>query len=390
VISSDCEIRLGQLMQDIDRDQWNALAAGSGPFLQHEFLHALEQSGSVHPLTGWQPFHLTVHQQDRIIAAIPLYLKQHSYGEYVFDWSWADAYRRYGQNYYPKLLTAIPFTPSQGSRLLCENPADRESLTELISQRVQDHASKSAISSWHILFPDRQDSAALSQTNLIRREGCQYHWRNRGYGSFDDFLAACSSRKRKNLRKERQDVREQGIEFERIEAGRITQEIWDIFYRFYQSTYEIRGQQGYLKQAFFENVALTMPENLFLVMARKNGDYVAGALFFRDQNALYGRYWGCAADYNNLHFETCYYQGIDYCIENRLALFDAGAQGEHKLRRGFEPVQTLSFHWINDPAFRGAIRDFCDEESVYMTEYRQQAEQHLPYRQSGVVDNKLA
>lgn len=367
-------------MQAIDADQWNALVKGQSPFLRHEFLCALEQSGSVATITGWTPCHVQILSAGKLIAAMPMYLKQHSYGEYVFDWSWADAYQRYGQQYYPKLLTAIPFTPSQAPRILVEDNSALTELAGIIAVAVKQYAGSVNASSWHVLFPDADQARALTQQGLILREACQFHWHNRGYQVFDDFLQTLSSRKRKNLRKERTDVAAQGIVFEHIPGAEITAQHWKVFYRFYQNTYRVRGQQGYLTPAFFDLVAASMPENILLILARCENEYVAGSLFFHDDHALYGRYWGCDADYHNLHFETCYYQGIEYCIEKQLQLFDAGAQGEHKLRRGFEPVTTLSCHWIRDKAFADAIKQFCVEEAEHVSLYQDAATQRLPFR----------
>jgi len=376
-------------MQDISATSWNALAGGAGPFLRHEFLAALEASDSVARSTGWQPYHVTVHDHDELIAAMPLYVKHHSYGEYVFDWSWADAYRRYGKPYYPKLLTAIPFTPSQGSRLLVKDAQVQSKVLPLLVDTIRGYTQQGEFSSWHLLFPHPDDADGLDQTGLIRREGCQYHWHNRGYDSFDDFLAQFSSRKRKNLRKERLSINDQGLSFHRIHGADIDQHTWDIFYRFYQNTYQIRGQHGYLTRDFFSRLASQMPENVLLIMVKHHDRYVAGALFLYDEHSLFGRYWGCEADFHNLHFETCYYQGIEFCIEKGLTLFDAGAQGEHKLRRGFEPVRTLSYHWIEDPAFRHAIADYCQQESLHVTEFIDSAETYLPFKKSLTVDDQF-
>jgi predicted N-acyltransferase len=378
------EIHIGLSMQDIDAQQWDDMVAGQSPFLTHAFLLALEQSSSVQADTGWQPCHVVVPASSgKLLAAMPLYIKQHSYGEYVFDWGWADAYQRYGQSYYPKLLTAIPFTPSQSPRILTSDGESAQHWLPLIKQAVLQYADQIEASSWHVLFPDGHSAEALQQAGMIRREACQFHWRNKGYKSFDDFLATFSSRKRKSLRKERADVRAQGIHFQCLEGGMIADEVWDIFYRYYQNTYQIRGQHGYLTRDFFRRIDKAMPEHLFLVMAMHDDKYVAGALFFKGADTLFGRYWGAEQDYDKLHFEACYYQGIEYCIAHEISLFDAGAQGEHKLRRGFEPVTTISYHWIKDAAFRHAIADFCAQEIEHVRGYKSAAVQQLPFRQSG-------
>jgi len=381
------QIHTGMSMSEINAADWNRLVAGKSPFVQHEFLLALELSGSVGGSTGWIPHHLCVFENRQLLAAMPLYIKHHSYGEYVFDWSWAEAWRRYQMPYYPKLVSSIPFTPSESPRLLAVDEKTAKRVIQPILETIQTQARERGFSSWHILFPDADTAAVLNTVDLVRREAVQFHWYNRHYQSFDDFLSACSSRKRKNLKKERQDVMQQGFRFQKLSAAQITRKIWDRFYQFYQNTYQVRGQHGYLSREFFSYLHTTMPEQVFLVMVShpQRDDYVAGAMFLKDQHTLYGRYWGCEQDYQNLHFETCYYQGIDICITEGLTRFDAGAQGEHKLRRGFEPVITCSYHWIADAGFEQAIRDFCLEEQDYIQAYRRQAEAQLPYR-SGLKD----
>lgn len=378
------EIQAGLSIKDIEPHAWNALVKNQSPFVQYEFLLALEQSRSACAETGWQPFHLTVYQNGDLLAAMPLYIKHHSYGEYVFDWSWADAYRRHGRSYYPKLLTAIPFTPSQSPRLLTADRGLAVKLAEPIIGAVKKCAQQIGASSWHMLFPDQHDAVAMDKTGLIRRDGFQYHWLNKNYTCFDDFLATFSSRKRKNLKKERNDIVQQGFEFHRLSGGQITPDIWQQFYVFYQNTYQVRGQYGYLTREFFTQLHTLMPDQIFLVMVSHPGrdNFIAGALFLKDSTTLYGRYWGCEQDYQNLHFETCYYQGIDICIRENLQRFDAGAQGEHKLRRGFEPVPTCSYHWISDSQFAQAIRDFCNEERAHIDHYRLAAQANLPFRRS--------
>lgn len=370
-------------MTDIDAAAWDALAGDASPFLRHAFLLALEQSGCVTAATGWAPRHILVHDDDGLVAALPLYAKTHSWGEYVFDWGWADAYRRHGHPYYPKLLTAVPYTPSPAPRLLLRGGLDaprRAALFRRLYEEVTRQVEELGASSWHVLFPEADECARWEQQGLIRREACQFHWHNRGYGDFEDFLAQMSSRKRKNLRREREEVARGGFRFVCLEGPALSEADWDTFYRFYQNTYHVRGQEAYLNREFFARIGATMAEQLFLVMAQKDDVYVAGALFFRNSHTLYGRYWGSDADYYNLHFETCYYQGIDYCLRHGLQRFDAGAQGEHKLRRGFEPEVTLSCHWIAEPAFRDAIANFCADEAEHMALYREHAAGSLPFR----------
>lgn len=383
---SDFEIQLGLAINDFDASAWNALVVDQSPFIQHGFLLALEQSASVAAETGWEPCHLGVFRQGELVAAMPLYLKHHSYGEYVFDWGWADAYRRHGLQYYPKLLTAIPFTPSQSPRLLTADPKLLADLLQPVVEAVKQFAEKVGASSWHMLFTDQASSVLLDHTTLIRREACQFHWYNNAYETFDDFLNKCSSRKRKTLKKERSDVARQGFMFERLTGELLTTEIWDQFYVFYQNTYQVRGQHGYLTREFFTRVHQLLANQVFLIMVRHDTQprYVAGAMFLKDKNTLYGRYWGCEQDYQNLHFETCYYQGIDICIAEGLGRFDAGAQGEHKLRRGFEPVTTRSYHWMKHPQFSDAIRDFCNEERQHNQSYVTAAAAKLPFKHAEV------
>lgn len=367
-------------ISDIPDALWQTLAATTYPFMQRGFLQALEESGSVSASAGWKPRHLLVKDDTTLLAFLPMYEKSHSYGEYVFDWAWADAYQRHGFPYYPKLVTAIPFTPVAGPRWLLHPKADRKDIVERLMNKVAEISENERLSGWHVLFPDDCTANDLKEQPLIERNACQYRWHNPGYQTFDDFLAALSSRKRKNLRKERRDVAAQGFQFHRISGRDMTPERWEDFYRFYQSTYMVRGMQGYLSSSFFTMIQEAIPDSFFLVFAVLDQKPVAGAIFFTGDDTLYGRYWGCDADYMNLHFETCYYQGIDYCIENGMTLFDAGAQGEHKLKRGFYPIITKSFHKVMHPGFEEAIASFCHEEKGHVESYAREAAALLPYK----------
>jgi predicted N-acyltransferase len=383
VNKDDLRVQFLDSIEEIEQQSWRVLASDAGPFLQHEFLRALENTGCTSRETGWQPYHVAVRDaRNSLVAVMPLYQKFNSYGEYVFDWSWADAYRSNGIPYYPKFLTAIPFTPSLGPRILVDEQASTDHVVAAIVEAVLQRAEELEISSWHVLFPTEQESELLASSGLKTREGCQFHWFNRGYQSFDDFLTALNSRKRKNIRKERQAVAQQGIHFTVVEGSDIDEKLWKHFYAFYQSTYMIRGMQGYLSEDFFFRIAKLMPDNLFLVLAKLDQQVIAGALFFRDDRKLYGRYWGSLEDFQFLHFETCFYQGIDYCIKHGLQQFDAGAQGEHKIQRGFEPIRTLSNHWIGHPGFARAVDDFLEREQVHMSRYRQEAGKLLPFKKS--------
>lgn len=378
---TDPKIHFATSLQAIDATDWDALNVSRNPFLSYPFLVALEQSGSVTPDTGWQPHHLLISTPDQpLLAAIPSYIKQHSYGEYVFDWAWADAYHRYGQPYYPKLLSAIPFTPSVGPRLLTNQPQQLITIAPHIINAVTNLCEREGLSSWHLLFPDQPSLKALTSPALLQRAGCQFHWYNDHFDSFDHFLEQLTSRKRKSIRKERQQIQSQGISFRHLEGPHITETALDSFYLFYHATYIKRGQQGYLNKAFFRQLIDTMADNLLLVMAEKAGHYVAGALFLKGPQTLYGRYWGCLEEYKQLHFETCYYQGIEYCIEHQIMQFDAGAQGEHKIQRGFRPTPTYSLHWIKNTDFRAPIKQFVEQEAAQVEHYITEATSFLPFK----------
>lgn len=360
---------------------WDAVVGSDYPFLRHAFLLALETSRCTTARSGWQVNHLLLQDADgQLQGCLPLYIKDNSFGEYVFDWSWADAYARHGQSYYPKLLSAIPFTPCAGPRLCLAAGVDPQQAMASVLAAVQTHATDIDASSWHLLFPLGTDLGWLQQEPLLLRTGCQYQWFNQHYASFDDFLATLNSRKRKNLRKERARVAEAGIEFVQLRGAEITQEQWQTFYRFYANTYHVRGRKPYLNLDFFLALGRDMPDALLLILAVQQDAPVAGALFFTSRDTLYGRYWGCSDEHQFLHFETCYYQGIEYCIRQGIARFDSGAQGEHKIQRGFQPVPTWSLHWIRHPAFRKAIAHFVDEEAAHVGQYLQHAAEFLPFR----------
>lgn len=366
---------------NVPAKRWNQLFGTHYPFLRHEFLHSLEASGSVGPDAGWQPCHQLLYANGDLVAALPLYLKTHSWGEYVFDWSWANAYQRHGLDYYPKLVCAIPFTPAAGPRIGLSSSADQSQIIPRVVSALDALTESRGASSWHVLFPQQQDRALLGSSGLLDRLGLQYHWINRGYRDFDDYLGSMTSRKRKMIKRERRLVEAQGLELERATGADISTELWDQFYRFYQITYARRsGHGGYLTKDFFLRCGETMAEQIMLAVAYKGTDVVAAALNFIGNDALYGRYWGCLRDYDQLHFETCYYQGIEFCIERGLNRFDAGAQGEHKLARGFEPAITHSLHRIVHPQFRRAIASYLDQESAEIAGWAAHATGLLPFR----------
>jgi len=373
------EISTHPSISSIGRERWDSLNTSDYPFTRYDFLDALETSGSVSKTTGWQPLHLEIRRDDELVMFMPLYLKTHSYGEYVFDWSWAQAYERAGLSYYPKLLAAIPFTPATGPRWVTKLQSDEAS--ELAAHALVNLCKEYQVETAHILFPKAQASS-LKNAGLLQRKGCQYHWSNQDYTDFTHFLSTFNARKRKDVLKERRKSEDQQISFERFTAKDLTPEIIRIFYDFYVMTYLVRGQQPYLNQAFFQSLVDSMPEQMLLILARQDGDYIAGALSFKDSETLYGRYWGCTREFDGLHFETCYYQGLEYCIENGIKRFDPGAQGEHKIKRGFAPTATYSYHYVKDGRFRQAIENFVDEEASAINERIEMLSQHLPFKKS--------
>lgn len=367
--------RIGELLAA----QWDALLADGQPFLRHAFLASLEDSGSVGARTGWQPAHRLLRAADgRLRAAMPAYVKSHSRGEYVFDWAWADACQRAGIAYYPKLLAAVPFSPVSGTRLLARDAPAAGELLDAVSAQLPGLR----LSGLHVNFTDAfADGVLAGREGWLERLGCQFHWFNRGYRDFQDFLDALSSRKRKQLRREREQVKAQGLDFDWREGGQLTEAEWDFVYACYANTYAVRGQHPYLTRAFFSLLAARMPEAIRVVLARQGSRPVAMAFFLVDGDCLYGRYWGCLAEFDRLHFEACLYQGLDMAIGERLSRFDAGAQGEHKLVRGFEPVLTRSWHYLCHPGLRAAVAGFLHEECAAVRRYAEQACEALPYRQ---------
>ena len=368
------EARFCTSLEQIPVAEWNRLA-GAQPMLQHAFLYALEASSCVSVRTGWQPRHLTLWRQNRLVGAMPLYLKSHSYGEYVFDWSWANAYEQLARPYYPKLLCAIPFTPVPGPRLLATLDADRGRLV----REALAFAEEAGLSSFHCLFPDDDGNQALEQAGLMRRQGYQFHWLNPGYASFDEFLAGLNRDKRKKIRQERRKVIEAGLRFEIRQGSDIRQEDWDFFHRCYVRTYRAHQSTPYLNLDFFLRLGEHLPQHCVLVLGYQNGKPIAAALNLRDSERLYGRYWGSQRFVPGLHFETCYYQGMEYCISQGLKVFEGGAQGEHKLARGFLPVITDSRHWLADQRIRSAVGAFLSREGRAVEDYVSELEG--PYQQ---------
>ncbi len=364
----------------IPADEWNACAGPNNPFVAHEFLSALEESGSANGETGWAPFHLVVESSEGVTACAPMYVKGHSQGEYIFDHGWAQAYERAGGRYYPKLLIAVPFTPATGPRLLVRGDADvREMEAALVSGAIE-VARKHDLSSVNINFVEEDVWHRLGQAGFLLRTGEQFHWINDGYQTFDDFLAALSSRKRKAIRKERSGALEDDITVEWLSGRDLQESHWDAFFEFYIDTGSRKWGQPYLTRPFFSQVSKTMGDRILLIMAKRQGRYVAGALNFVGSETLYGRYWGCIEDHAFLHFELCYYQAIDFAIKNGLRCVEAGAQGPHKLSRGYLPVHTYSAHWIADPGFRRAVDHYLQQERAAVDEEIDTLDTYSPFK----------
>jgi predicted N-acyltransferase len=353
-------------INEIGAEEWDACAGADYPFCRHGFLSALEDSGSAAAESGWMPRHLAVHDEDGIlVACAPLYLKNHSYGEYVFDWGWADAYERTGGRYYPKLLCAVPFTPATGRRLLVRRdlPATvQDELAHALAQAMVTLGERLGVSSLHITFPTNDEWQKFGNLGLLQRVGQQFHWQNRDYDNFDGFLSDLTSRKRKAIRKERAAIADHGLTINCLTGDDISEGHWDYFYRFYRDTTDKKWGQNYLNREFFSLLGDRMGESVVLVMVEKAGQPVAGALNLKGGDTLFGRNWGCNADFKFLHFETCYYQAIDYAIANGLTWVEAGAQGPHKVQRGYLPRPTYSAHWIADQGLRSAIERFLGDE----------------------------
>jgi len=368
-------------MARIGARQWQALDTADNPFLDWSFLNSLETSGSVAPDNGWQPWHLCIYEDRKLIAAAPSYLKAHSRGEFVFDWAWADAYHRNQLDYYPKLLTAVPWTPVTGPRLLTtadhpNPPALRQALIDLALSQCRELG----LSSWHCNFVNGPDCEAFESSKLLARRDCQFHWHNRDYRDFDDFLGSLKSKKRKNIRQERRQVADIGIRFERRSGSELAAEEIDFIHRCYRRTFHAHGNHPALSLGCFEMLLEKMPDQVLAVLAYEDGVPLAMSFYFVGGDTLYGRYWGTLRDAPGLHFETAYYQGIEFCIERGLRRFESGAQGEHKIARGFEPAKTRSYHHIAHEGFRTAIADYLERESEWVESYRGEVRRHEPFK----------
>ena len=395
-MSAEYQIRVLASLDQIERDQWNSLAPQcakldvnspprpANPFLSHEFLYALEKSGSANAETGWLGQHLILESVDGTpLGALPCYLKNHSQGEYVFDHGWADAFMRAGGDYYPKLQCCIPFTPATGPRLLVPEGNKSEIAKLALAQGLRQLTERHGASSAHVTFIAKEESDFFASQGFLQRTDQQFHWRNRDFTDFDDFLSSLSSRKRKNIKKERKTAIETAsIEIEHLTGDQLTEEIWDIFFQFYMDTGSRKWGRPYLTREFYTLIGQSMADQILLIMAKRDGRYVAGAINFIGDDCLYGRHWGCVEDHPLLHFEVCYYQAIEFAIANNLATVEAGAQGDHKLSRGYEPVTTHSAHWIAHPGLRDAVGDYLEQERQHVEMENEALMTHSPFRKS--------
>jgi predicted N-acyltransferase len=377
------QVQILEEIKSVPAAQWNALGAAPYPFLRHEFLHALEAEGCLGERFGWIPRHIVVYDnQQQLLAAVPLYLKYNSYGEFVFDWSWADAYQRNGLQYYPKLVSASPYTPANGPKLLLAPNAPLE-CREILFNTALELAQSMNSSSLHWLFTTDDETDFLAKHKMLRRLGCQFHWHNRGYANFADFLAELSSAKRKNIKRERRKVKEANINFRLLNGTEASETDWQDFHQLYQDTFLKHHGMPTLSLGFFQSIAKSMPQQVLLVQAMQQNQVVAAAFNLVGEHTLYGRHWGCREEFDSLHFEACYYQGIEFCIQHKLQCFEPGAQGEHKVSRGFLPTKTWSAHWIADARFAQAIGKFLEDETEGMHDYIDEINQHSPYRKIG-------
>jgi predicted N-acyltransferase len=372
-------MRIVHDLSEVGADDWHALlraASSENPFVSFEFLHALHESGCASARTGWEPHYLTLERGGRLCAAVPLYRKHHSYGEYVFDWAWADAHQRHGLEYYPKWLSAVPFTPVPGPRLIAIDAEARDQAARALMRLAQD----SGLSSLHVLFPGEEEARCLTDLGALSRQTVQFHWFNREYSTFGDYLDQLAQPKRKKVRAERRKVASERVSVRRLVGADITDADWSLFARCYRNTYAAHHSTPYLNPRFFSQLATTMPDKLLLVIASRGGDDIAAALALFDTTRLYGRYWGALASVPCLHFELSYYQLIEFAIERGLQVIEGGAQGEHKLARGFEPVKTVSCHWLRHPAFAQAVERYLERESGGIEAYVDELNERSAFR----------
>lgn len=378
-MSSTLTTRFHSRLDEIEASAWNALLPDDNPFLDHAFLSGLERHDCLQAEHGWLPRHLALYSGATLVAAAPAYVKLNSHGEYVFDWSWASAYARNGLDYYPKLLCAVPYSPVNGPRLLVGASANADSLRQALIAALQSEAGRHGWSSAHLNFCTQEDADAFHATDWLVRFDWQYHWHNRGWRDFDEFLGALKHKKRKNIHHERAQVAAAGVSCEVRHGDELDAQDWKALHGFYLSTFDDKGNFPALTLDFFRHLGKTMPRRVVAVMCRRDGIHIAGALMLRSHDTLFGRYWGCSEHIDGLHFEACYYQGIDYCLRHGVQRFEPGAQGQHKLARGFLPTMTRSFHWVADPRFRDAVRNALKQEASALRDYGVELMQHSPY-----------
>jgi predicted N-acyltransferase len=374
------KLRIHDTLASLDAGAWNALAGTDYPFLRHEFLSTLERTQSIGGESGWNLQLITLEDTNGLAAAAPGWIKTHSYGEFVFDFAWAQAYHQHGLSYYPKLILAAPFTPATGPRLLCRNDLAREATLDKLIDAIEQTALDQGCSSVHALFPTAQDQTVFAKRGWLARKDCQFHWSNRGWRDFEDYLGSFTSEKRKKARRERRRVAEAGIRFETV-WGHEASELQALSaWQLHRITFLRRGNEPYLNAQSFLELCRSMGDSLMFKLALLGDEIVACAVFFVGRDTLYGRYWGAAEDFHSLHFETCYHQGIEFCIERGLARFEPGTQGEHKVSRGFEPTDTASAHRIFDERFARAIDDYLRRERVAVDRYAANVREHIPFR----------
>ena len=373
------EWRLHDGVAAIDATAWDALAGGDHPFVAHAFLAGLEQHGCLRAEAGWRACPLGLYEGKRLVAAAPLYLKGNSHGEFVFDFAWASAYARHGLDYYPKLLCAVPYSPVTGPRLLVGEGGGADARRSALIKAIQQQTAQLGVSSAHLNFAEEIDAAAFEGSGWLSRTDVQFHWHNRGWTDFDDFLGALSAKKRKNIRHERAQVARAGVQCEIRHGDELDAAEWDTIHDLYLATFDAHGNHAALTASFFRHLGARMPRQVVVVLCRRGARIIAAAVCLRGADTLYGRYWGALEQVAGLHFEACYYQGIAYCIEHGLQVFQPGAQGEHKVARGFLPARTRSFHHIVDPRFRAAIRDSLEHEARALARYTEDVLRHSPY-----------
>ena len=385
--SDTFQLEILDRLSDISASEWNSLLSkDAGPFLRHEFLSTLEETGCVGGNTGWQVAHLLLKEDSKLIGAMPLYLKQHSYGEFVFDWSWAQAYEQQGMQYFPKALCAVPFTPVQGSRILSAGDVDASLVGQRLIEGLKAVVLQNKLSSAHVLFPQASDAESLQDHGFMLRDSVQFHWHNQGFENFEHFLSALTMKRRKNIRREREQVARESIQFRHVPGASSNDADWEFFYRCYSNTYLEHHSSPYLSETFFKLWARRMPENLHLIIAQRNDTPIAASLLVVDPKSskAYGRYWGAIEHVPCLHFETAYYQSIEYCISNQIQTFEGGAQGEHKMARGFLPKTIQSAHFIADPQFAKAVKHFLDREHQGIGAYVDELAEHSPLKSTKV------